>query len=133
MNVQADDDSFRGFDRRLDRFSLVIAVIATLALLFFHSLKSALSLASGAALSYINFRWLKQAADFIVLEGAQGRRAGGVAFRFVARYALIALFLYVTIRSSVLELIFVFAGLLTYVAAILIEAVYEFVRAIGDD
>lgn len=130
MSVQ--EDSFGGVDRRLDRFSLAITIVGTLGLLFFHSLKSALSLASGAALSYVNFRWLKQGADFIVSQGTQGRRAGGVAFRFVARYALIALFLYVTIRSSALDLIFVFAGLLVYVAAILVEAVYEIVRAIGD-
>ena len=130
MNVQ--EDSFGGVDRRLDRFSLVIAIVGTLGLFFFHSLKSALSLAAGAGLSYINFRWLKQGADFIVSQGMQGGRAAGVGFRFVARYALIALFLYVTIRSSALELIFVFAGLLTYVAAILIEAVYEVVRAIED-
>lgn len=130
--MSVDEDGFEGLDRRLDRFSLVTAIVATVAVLFLHSIKAALSLAAGAVLSYINFRWLKQAADFIVSQGTQGRRATGVAFRFVARYALIGLFLYVTIRSSALELIFVFAGLLTYVAAILIEAIYEVARAIGD-
>lgn len=130
--MTVDESGFEGLDRRLDRFGLAVAIAATLAVLLLHSFKAALSLAAGAVLSYINFRWLKQGADFIVSQGTQGRRASGVVFRFVARYALIGLFLYVTIRSSVLELIFVFAGLLTYVAAILIEAVYEVARAIGD-
>ena len=130
--MTVEEDSLGGFDRRLDRFSVVIAILATSGLLFFHSLKSAASFAAGAGLSYINFRWLKQGADFIVSQGTQGQRARGVLFRFMARYALIALFLYVTIRSSVLELIYLFAGLLTYVWAILVEAVYELFRVIGD-
>ena len=100
---------------------------------FLHSAKAALSLAAGAVLSYINFRWLKQAVDFIVVQGAQGQAARGVAFRFVARYALIAIFLYVTIRSSALQLIFVFAGLLIYVVAILIECFSEVIRVVIED
>jgi hypothetical protein len=117
------DEMFEGLDARLNRSSLIVGTIAVVLLFFLHSAKSALSLAAGAVLSYINFRWLKQAVDFIVLQGAQGHGARGVALRFVGRYALIALFLYVTIRSSALDLVFVFGGLLVYVVAILIECV----------
>ena len=117
------DDILEGLDRRLNRSSLVVAILAAGAAFFLYSAKAALSIAVGAVLSYINFHWLKQAIDFVVLQGAQGGGSRGVAFRFVARYALIGVFLYVTIRSSVLELVFVFAGLLVYVVAILIECV----------
>jgi len=124
------DDILVGLDRRLNRSSLVVAIVAVAAAFFLYSAKAALSIAAGAVLSYINFHWLKQAIDFVVLQGAQGGGSRGVALRFVARYALIAVFLYVTIRSSALELIFVFAGLLVYVAAILIECVSEVARVL---
>jgi hypothetical protein len=128
-----DDAFFHGLDRRLNRSSLIITIAAVSLVFFLYSAKAALSIAAGAVLSYINFHWLKQAIDFIVLQGAQGHGARGVAFRFVARYALIGIFLYVTIRSSALQLVFVFAGLLTYVAAILIECISEVVRVLIED
>ena len=127
------DDIFEGLDRRLNRSSLIVTIVAVPLVFFFYSAKAALSVAAGAVLSYINFHWLKQAIDFVVLQGAQGQGSRGVMFRFVARYALIGVFLYVTIRSSALQLVFVFAGLLTYVVAILIECISEVVRVLIED
>jgi hypothetical protein len=127
------DDLLEGLDRRLNRSSLIVTVIAVPIVLLVHSVKSAFSLAAGAGLSYINFHWLKQAVDYVVLEGAKGRSGRLVFVRFVARYALIALFLYVTIRSSLVDLIFVFAGLLVYVVAILVECVSEVGRVLVRD
>ena len=128
-----EDASFEGLERRLDRTSLVIAVIAAPILLFWVSAKAALSVVAGGVLSYINFHWLRQAVDFVILQGAAGNIGRRVMFRFVARYALIGLVLYVTIRSSVLDLAFVFAGLLIYIVAILVECVTEVCRVlIGD-
>ena len=127
------DDVFEGLDARLNRSSLVVGIAAVLGAFFFYSAKAALSIAAGGILSYINFSWLKQAIDFIVKQGAQGGGARGVAIRFVGRYALIGVFLYVTIRSSALQLTFVFAGLLIYVAAILIECFSEVIRVVIED
>jgi hypothetical protein len=124
---------FEGLDRRLNRFSLIVACVAVPLAWFFYSAKAALSVAAGGVLSYINFHWLKQAIDFIVIQGAQGGGARGVAVRFVGRYALIGVFLYVTIRSSALLLVFVFAGLLLYVVAILIECFSEVIRVLIED
>jgi hypothetical protein len=126
-------DGFEGLDRRLDRSSLIITLLAVPFILALHSAKGAASLAAGAALSYVNFRWLKQAVDFVVQAGAEGGVARRVVIRFVGRYVLIALFLYVTIRSSVLDIVFVFAGLLVYVLAILIECVSEVCRVLIKD
>jgi len=127
-----EEDPFVGLDRRLNRSSLIVTLVAVPAAVAFHSAKAGFSVAAGACLSYINFHWLKQAVDFVVLQSAQGR-APRVLIRFVGRYALIALFLYVTIRSSALELVFVFAGLLVYVAAILIECASEVGRSLLRD
>ncbi len=127
------DDIFKGLDARLGRSSLIVGAVAVMIAFILVSAKAAISLAAGGVLSYINFRWLKQAIDFIVMQGAEGRGARGVALRFVGRYALIAVFLYVTIRSSALQLVFVFAGLLIYVVAILIECFSEVIRVVIED
>ena len=128
-----EDQWLDGLDKRLNRSSLVVTLIAMPLAFVLHSAPAALSIGAGAALSYINFQWLKQAVDFVVLKGAQDDIGRRVLFRFVARYALIALFLYVTIRSSILSLLFVFAGLLVYVLAILIECVSEVCRVLVRD
>jgi hypothetical protein len=127
------DEWFEGVDRRLDRSSLVLTIGGAIALFLFHSAKAAVSFAAGAALSYINFHWLKQAVDFAVTHVTESAPAKRVIVRWVGRYALIALVLYVTIRSSVLDVVFIFAGLLVYVAAILIECVSEVGRVLIKD
>lgn len=127
------DTLFDGLDRRLNRSSLIVTLAGMMAAFALHSVKAALSIGAGAGLSYINFHWLKQAIDYVVLHGAEGNQGWRVMFRFVARYALIALFLYVTIRGSILSLLFVFAGLLVYVVAILIECVSQVGRVLIED
>ena len=126
-------DWFEGIDKRLDRLSLVLTLAAMPVALVLHSARAALSIGAGALLSYINFHWLKQAIDFMVTHVTQAAPARRVLARFVGRYALIALVLYVTIRSSLLDLVFVFAGLLVYVASILVECVSEVGRVLIRD
>jgi ATP synthase I subunit len=126
-------DWMEGVDRRLDRSSLLLTLAAMAAAFFLYSAKAALSIGAGAVLSYINFHWLKQAVDFAVTHVTDEAPARRVVVRFVGRYVLIALALYVTIRGSVLDLVFVFAGLLVYVAAILIECVSEVGRFLIKD
>lgn len=126
-------DWMEGLDRRLDRSSLVLTLAAMLLTLLLDSAKAALSIGAGAVLSYINFHWLKQAVDFAVTHISDSAPVRRVMLRFVGRYVLIALALYVTIRGSVFDLVFVFAGLLVYVAAILIECVSEVSRVLIKD
>ena len=127
------EDWVAGLDRRLDRSSLIVTIVAVPLAFILHSGKAAASVLVGAGLSYVNFRWLKQAVDFIVLQGAQGNTGRRVLLRFLGRYALIGLSLYVTIRSSALDLVFIFAGLLVYIVAILIECVSEVGRVVIKD
>ena len=121
------------FERRLDRISLALTVLACGAAFFFSSLHAALSIAVGGLISTINFRWLKQAVDFVILRGGQGRVGKRVALQYAGRYALIGLTLYVTIRFSVLDPVLVLAGLLIYVAAVLLEAIVEIGKSLTRD
>jgi len=113
------------FDRRVDRTGFILLILATGITFFLYSWRAALSLAVGGVLSTINFHWLKQAVDFVILKGGSGPVGKRVAWQYVGRYALIALTLYVTIRSSILVPALIVAGLLVYVLAILLESVFE--------
>ena len=90
------------FDRRVDRTGLILLILATAITFYIYSWKAALSIALGGILSTINFHWLKQAVDFVILKGGSGPVGKRVAWQYAGRYALIALTLYVTIRSSIL-------------------------------
>jgi hypothetical protein len=113
------------FDRRVDRTGFILLILTTVITFFVYSGRAALSLAVGGVLSTINFHWLKQAVDYVILEGGSGPVGKRVAWQYAGRYALIALTLYVTIRYSILVPALIVAGLLVYVLAILLESVFE--------
>jgi len=113
------------FDRRVDRTGFILLILASGITFFMYSGRAALSLALGGVLSTVNFHWLKQAVDFVILEGGSGPVGKRVAWQYAGRYALIALTLYVTIRYSILVPALIVAGLLVYVLAILLESVFE--------
>jgi hypothetical protein len=113
------------FDRRVDRTGFILLVLASGITFFMVSGRAALSLAIGGVLSTVNFHWLKQAVDYVILEGGSGPVGKRVAWQYAGRYALIALTLYVTIRYSILVPALIVAGLLVYVLAILLESVFE--------
>jgi hypothetical protein len=113
------------FDRRVDRTGFILLILASGITFFLYSGRAALSLALGGILSTVNFHWLKQAVDYVILEGGTGPVGKRVAWQYAGRYALIALTLYVTIRYSILVPALIVAGLLVYVLAILLESVFE--------
>ena len=113
------------FDRRVDRTAIVLLVLVAGITFYLHSSRAAISLVVGGALSTINFHWLKQAVDFVILKGGSGPVGKRVAWQYAGRYAVIALTLYVTIRFSLLIPALIVAGLLVYVLAILLESVVE--------
>ena len=113
------------FDRRVDRTGFILLILASGITFFLYSGRAALSLALGGVLSTVNFHWLKQAVDFVILEGGSGPVGKRVVWQYAGRYALIAVTLYVTIRYSILVPALIVAGLLVYVLAILLESVFE--------
>ena len=121
------------FDRRLDRTSLILVVLFSTVAYFLYSSRAALSFAVGGVTSTVNFHWLKQAVDFIVQKGAEGRIGKRIALQYAGRYALIALILYVTIRFSFLDPGLVLAGLLVYVLAVLLESIIEIAKSLIRD
>ncbi len=123
-------DSYQQFEKRLDRTNFLVIVVAAALALAFHSAKGAASIATGGAISYVNFHWLKQAVNYVILKGGQGPVGWRVGLQYAGRYALIGLALYVTIRFTLLDLTLVLAGLFSYVLAVLLESIFEIGRSL---
>ncbi len=91
----------------------------------------------GAALSALNFHWMKGAVGTLAdLASSQAvQEAAGepprkpetapVVARFVLRFALIGIAGYVIFKSSFISLGAFFAGLFLFLAAILVEIIYQ--------
>jgi len=97
----------------------------------FGSVLAAAAAALGTALAWINFRWLKQGLDAIEevsrhQEGASRVRVPKLLLaKFFARTALILVVLYVSLAYSLVPAWPLLAGLLTLVAGVIGETVYQ--------
>lgn len=118
-----------GAVRRMYRWMVVFAVAGSLSLLAWRGPRQAGGFALGAALSILNFHWLKGAVD--ALGGSAARAGKGVIAKFVLRYALMIAAGYVIFRSSVLSLPWFLGGLFVFVAGVLAEMIVELFAAGG--
>jgi small-conductance mechanosensitive channel len=122
------DNFYAGAVRRIQRIMPVLAVVVGLALWVRTGLAVAFGFLVGAAVAYLNFRWLERVAaavaDAATQTGTRPSTARTVR-RFMLRYFLVALALYVIFRSYPASLYGLLAGLFLPVAAIACEAVYE--------
>ena len=122
---------YEGAYVRIMRNMAVLAAVLSVAATVRLGWRVGAGFALGCGLAAINFLWMKRAittfAGRMVQPKAPGdeKKARGSATRFVARYALVAVTLYVIFTSSVVSLSGVLIGLFLPVAAILVEAVYE--------
>ena len=123
-------DNYQAFERRLDRTNLFVILLATAAAAVLHSPRGAASVAVGGAISWVNFRWLKQAVDHVITHGGEGPVGRRIGLQYAGRYALIGLALYVSIRFTLLDLALLLAGLFSYILAALLECLFEIGRTL---
>ena len=137
-----DEKATRFYDGallRAQRTTLVLAAVAVLGALALHGWRVSFPLLVGAAIGWLNFRWLMK-SSFSLLSKVQelaansaGERpadlpggAGAVA-RFLLRYVLLGAAAYVIVMWSVFSILALFCGLFLPIAALMAEAVYEVV------
>jgi hypothetical protein len=90
--------------------------------------------ALGAALAWLNFRWLKQGVNALVristprADSQFARVPRSVYAKFFGRFALLLLVVYVILSRSWLPVAAVLGGLFAVVAAVMIELMWELVR-----
>jgi ATP synthase I chain len=119
---------FSGALDRIRRITLVLGVVASIAVWVRFGTGIAIGFVIGCCISYLNFHWLKKAisaiADRVTATGTAGS-ANGVVVRFMLRYGFIAIGCYVILMSSKSSVYGLLGGLFLSVAAILCEAAYE--------
>lgn len=124
-------DLSRQRDRRLAWLTLVLGFGAAVAVFFLVTRAAGAGVVIGTLLAWLNLRWLEQGVDAMVrLSTAQAgqpkaRISVWVYVKFFARYALIALVLYVILRSLTIPVVSVLGGLLALGAAAMVAALYE--------
>jgi hypothetical protein len=90
--------------------------------------------ALGAALAWLNFRWLKQGVTALVRistaqAGDEHARVPMIVYaKFFGRFALLLVVVYVILSRSWLPVAAVLGGLFAVVAAVMIELMWELVR-----
>ncbi|MEO5935921.1 MAG: ATP synthase subunit I [Terriglobales bacterium] len=127
------DAFFAGAYGRISTVIVVLGGVGTVIAFALRGWQVALGFLLGAALAYLNFRWLKQSIIALTdrisaQEAAPGGRA--VVFKFIFRYAVIFAVGYAIISSSNISVLSLIVGFFLSVVALLFEAVTEVVYSL---
>ena len=123
MITNADDGFYERVTSRIFRVMLAIAAAGTLVALAWRGWRVGAGFALGAAISWINFRWLKHAVDSLSGKRARPRLAVLAGFR----YLLLGGAAYAILRYSSISLRGTLAGLFVSVTAVIVEIFFEVV------
>jgi len=131
-----DESYYLGIEQRLTRSSACLGGATTTILLFWGGVNLACSFLLGALLSYVNFCWLKEGVDHLLVTEFMAvparRSTRKIIVKYFLRYALIGAVLYAIVRVKFLDVRIAFLGLLLFVAAILFECVYQVIKGLSD-
>ena len=123
MKTNPDDEFYERETSRIFRVTLAIAAAGTMAALAWRGWRVGAGFALGAAISWVNFRWLKHAVDGLSGKRARPRLAVLAGFRYLflggAAYAIL--------RYSSISLRATLAGLFVSVIAVIVEVSFEVV------
>jgi hypothetical protein len=121
----------RAAEQAIARLTLWLGAAAALLVGALVSLPAGLGVAIGAALAWINHRWLGQSLDAVTRAAtaqagaAPPRVPRGTYFKFIARYGLIALVLYVMFAHLDVPIVSMLGGLLMLGAAAMAQGIRE--------
>ncbi len=137
MNEQAPGTSelfYGGALRRIPRFMIALTIIFSIAALLHYGWHIALGFFCGCGIAYLNFYWLERVVNALAdraTGSGQTQSSGGVVFRFLVRYFLMAAAAYAILTVSPASLYGLFVGLFLPVAGIACEAGYEVYAALS--
>jgi hypothetical protein len=132
--MTGSDTFYRAAERRIELVTLGLGAAASLAGGIRWGWRAAAGVALGAALAWVNYRWLKQGVAalahlFAAQAGAaEVRIPKGVYVKFLGRFALLIVVVYVILSRSWVPTVAVLVGLFSLAAAVLIEMIFQLVR-----
>jgi hypothetical protein len=125
MITNPDDGFYERVTSRIFKVTLAIAGGGTIAALAWRGWRVGAGFALGAAISWLNFRWLKY-----VVDGLGGKRARPRLMVLAGfRYLLLGGAAYVILRYSSISLPATLVGLFVSVTAVIVEIFFEVVYA----
>jgi hypothetical protein len=131
----AESDSiYVAAEHRIEWMTVAFGLAGAMFVLLRWGWRPGAGVALGAALAWLNFRWLKQGVTALVkISTAQAnsehaRVPLSVYAKFFGRFALLLLVVYVILSRSLLPVAAVLGGLFAVVAAVMIELMWELVR-----
>jgi hypothetical protein len=125
---------YSGALTRIPRIMITLALILSLGAWLRFGWRIALGFACGCAIAYLNFHWLERVVSALAdraTRTAYKQSSGGIVFRFLVRYFLMAVAAYVIFSVSPASLYGLFAGLFLPVGGIACEAAYELYMALA--
>ncbi len=133
--MAADDGFYSAAERRIEYFALAIGIAGIAITWFAWGGRAAAGFASGAILSWINYRWMKQGVGAlarlsVAQAGAQRAQVPvSVYLKFIGRYALLIVAAYAILRGIKPPAASLLAGFFTIIAAVLVEMVGQLFRS----
>ena len=136
--MTSSDTFYQDGERRVEYLTLGLGAAGTVLVAVRWGWRAAAGLALGAALSWLNYRWLRQGVGALARVAAAQADAPRVRVpkriyvKFFGRVALLLVVVYVILSGSLLPGATVLAGLFAAVAAVMIELIYRLVRGERD-
>ena len=125
---------YSGALTRIPRFMIALALLLSGAGWLRFGWRVALGFACGCAIAHLNFHWLERVVTALADRATQTpykQSSGGIVFRFLVRYFLMAVAAYAIFSVSPASLYGLFAGLFLPVGGIACEAAFELYMALA--
>jgi hypothetical protein len=125
-------------ERRIARLTLIVGVAAFVGTSFLYSLRTGAGVLIGALLAWVNFRWLERAMDAVTRASTaqenspEARVPISGYFGLFARYALIAVVVYVTFSFFRIPVLSMVVGLCALGAAAILATLMEVLSSSSD-
>ncbi len=127
----ADAAQYELTERRIARFTLIVGALASAGRATCFSIRTGAGVLIGAVLAWINFRWLERAMDAVTR--ASTAQAGSPEARvpvtsylgIIARYALIAVVVYVIFSRLQIPVLSMLVGLCALGVAAMFASLWE--------
>jgi hypothetical protein len=129
--VAESDSIYVAAEHRIEWMTLAFGLAGAALTLLRWGWRPGAGVALGAALAWLNFRWLKQGVTAIVKVSTAQRNSEharvpvSIYVKFFGRFALLLVVVYVILSRSLLPVAAVVGGLFAVVAAVMIELLWE--------
>jgi len=128
-----DNAFYAAAERRIEYLTAGIGAVGTVVAWILYGWRMALGVAAGAALAWLNYRWLRQGVGTLTrLSVAQAgaekvRVPGGTYLKVMGRYVLLIAAAYVILRFFKVDIVALLAGFAALVVAIFAELIGQLV------